>query len=330
MTHSGRWLSATSPLRPLILMLLVVTSGSSRADEKTVPIVGLAAEAPEIVVGDRWVMEIKGNMYYEPELCELVVTQVATDGSHVIEILCSKGKRMKTYISKTHQLTRKVDLTTGGDLPCPDPPATPLSFPLFAGKKWRDKYWALSVGGSLALFENEYEVTGLEKIQTRAGSFWSYKISQTQSANSGKDIYNNEFWFSQDAKRIIKFRPDDRGGNSQEELFSFKLAEVTKKQPLLPSSSFREVILEGSIIKAERNTILVDVGESDGVRVGDLGRVYHPVTIGQEKKRVYIANFFVTEVFRQKLIANVQEKTAEVSVGQSVEIVIRSGPETGK
>jgi formylglycine-generating enzyme required for sulfatase activity len=66
----------------------------------------------------------------------------------------------------------------------------------------------------------------------------------------------------------------------------------------------------------------MDIGSENGVRVGDTGRVYYTILIGEERKvqSIYVASFIITGTFKESAVAKIQEAQGQVLIGYLVEI----------
>jgi formylglycine-generating enzyme required for sulfatase activity len=69
----------------------------------------------------------------------------------------------------------------------------------------------------------------------------------------------------------------------------------------------------------------LDKGTDDGIQVGDTGRVYYIIKVGEREKAIYIAKFTVTQVKEDLATAKITEKTGEVKVGFLAEVDVKGG-----
>jgi formylglycine-generating enzyme required for sulfatase activity len=80
--------------------------------------------------------------------------------------------------------------------------------------------------------------------------------------------------------------------------------------------------VKGHVTSVGKGYVRMDIGSADGLKVGDTGRVYYTVIVGEERRAqsIYVASVAVTRTFRHESVAKIQEAHGEVMVGYLVEI----------
>lgn len=78
----------------------------------------------------------------------------------------------------------------------------------------------------------------------------------------------------------------------------------------------------GEVTAVDNGYVRMDIGSENGVRVGDTGRVYYSILIGEEResRSIYVASFTITRTFKESAVAKIQEARGQVMVGYLVEI----------
>ncbi len=105
--------------------------------------------------------------------------------------------------------------------------------------------------------------------------------------------------------------------------FAFLLAFVSLTL-MMPSFSRGEGV-KGKVTSALRETIKLDIGSDDGIKVGDSGRIFYLIKVGDREKPIYIAKFTITQVQEKVATARIKEKTGEVKIGFLVEVEVKGG-----
>jgi formylglycine-generating enzyme required for sulfatase activity len=79
---------------------------------------------------------------------------------------------------------------------------------------------------------------------------------------------------------------------------------------------------KGQVTSVGKGYVRMDIGAEDGLKVGDTGRVYYTVIVGEERRpqSIYVASITVTRTFRHESVAKIQEAHGQVVVGYLVEI----------
>jgi formylglycine-generating enzyme required for sulfatase activity len=79
---------------------------------------------------------------------------------------------------------------------------------------------------------------------------------------------------------------------------------------------------KGEVTSVDKGYVQMDIGSEHGVKVGDTGKVYYTVLIGEEResRSIYVASFTITRTSKESAVANIQEAQGQVMVGYLVEI----------
>jgi TolB-like protein len=173
---------------------------------------------PKMMVGDSW--KIKEFSKKGIVTRNRTIIETKLDGSFVEEVKDDKGVTLHEYYNNRYQRVRSINVEKGFAVKIPKPPAKTLEFPLFVGKKWNDEFDAWDRDNILH-YSNEYIVDKYERINTKAGSFKAFKIIMLRSIPEKKWKGKIEYWYSPEAKLIVRSIPNWRYGS---ELLSYKLA----------------------------------------------------------------------------------------------------------
>jgi len=186
------------------------------------------AKFPKMVVGDTWVYT-DWSRKHGIDTYTLKITYVEQDGGFTAERKGKKSKKTKkyNYDNKLMQIN-------------PPHKAKHLSFPLFVGKKWSDKYRSKSKSGNYYDYKNDYIVKNYETVPTKAGSFRAFKIFQRQYNNTTGWTGTNEYWYAPEVKRTVKSNPSWKTGK---ELISYKLATAEKPDEKI------KIVIKGEKVK---------------------------------------------------------------------------------
>ena len=106
-----------------------------------------------------------------------------------------------------------------------DPEKRNLDFPLIPGKKWTFHYRQIgSVSGRRRLYYAEAEVVGplRDPVETLAGSFKVIEIRRTDTAVGRREL---TYFYSPEAKSIVKFIVESAGGKIEMELVRVSLSK---------------------------------------------------------------------------------------------------------
>jgi formylglycine-generating enzyme required for sulfatase activity len=84
--------------------------------------------------------------------------------------------------------------------------------------------------------------------------------------------------------------------------------------------------VKGEVVSVGRGYVRMDIGSEDGLHVGDAGRVYYTVFVGEERepRSIYVASFTITRTFQHASVAKIDKEHGAVVVGYLVEITKRA------
>jgi hypothetical protein len=173
-----------------------------------------------MMVGDSWVTKGYSHKHVS-DIFHTKVTEVEEDGSFVTEVNAEKGGTYYLFYNNKYQVIKKMS-STGKLRKTPEPRPLPLSFPLFVGKKWSDKYYGTSVGGLKYEYRNEYSVIKYEIVNTKAGSFKAFKIRRWNHNVDTGGQWCTAMWYSPELKCVIK---SSHPYYTNTELLSYQLAK---------------------------------------------------------------------------------------------------------
>jgi sulfatase modifying factor 1 len=91
-----------------------------------------------------------------------------------------------------------------------------------------------------------------------------------------------------------------------------------------PSFSQAEGV-KGKVTSVLRDTIKLDIGSDEGIQLGDIGKVFYLIQVGDKEKPIFIAKVTITQVQEKVATARIKEKTGEVKVGFLVEVEVKGG-----
>ena len=94
---------------------------------------------------------------------------------------------------------------------------------------------------------------------------------------------------------------------------------------LIISSIPRAGVVEGKVTSIHGNMIELSLGSEKGIRLGDSGRIYYTITIGEKEKQIFIAKFKITFISEKSAMAQIEEKTGEIKVGYLAEVTVKGG-----
>ena len=79
---------------------------------------------------------------------------------------------------------------------------------------------------------------------------------------------------------------------------------------------------KGQVVSVDKGFVRIDIGSKQGLKVGDTGRVYYTVRVGEEResRSIYVASFTITRTFKESAVAKIQEAQGQVVAGHLVEI----------
>jgi len=199
----------------------------------------VSASFPKMVVGDSWVTKEFTKKGIVTRSRTIIETK--PNGGFVEEVKDDKGITLNEYYNKKYQCIVSINLEKRSVLKIPKPPEKRLEFPLFVGKKWHDEFDGWTRKG-IRHFKNEYIVDKYETINTKAGVFKAFKIIRRGSIPKTSWKGKEEYWYSPEAKRIVRSTPDWRYGS---ELLSYKLSLGDRT----PKIEKPKIIIKGEKVK---------------------------------------------------------------------------------
>jgi len=222
-------------------ILIFFTSGCQTTPGKQIQSPGetVSVSFPKMMVGDSWVTKGFGKKGIVTRSRTIIETK--PDGGFVEEVKDDKGITLNEYYNNKYQRIVSINVEKGSKVKIPKPPEKRLEFPLFVGKKWNDEFDGWSRKG-IRHFKNEYVVDKYETINTKAGAFKAFKIIRLGSIPKKSWKGKEEYWYSPEAKRIVRSIPDWRYGS---ELLSYKLALADKT----PKVEKPKIIIKGEKVK---------------------------------------------------------------------------------
>jgi TolB-like protein len=221
------------------VVIFFFTIGCQTTPKSPLPGETVSVSFPKMVVGDSWVTKEfskKGIVTRSRTIIE-----IKPKGGFVEEVKDDKGITLNQYYNNKYQRIVSINVEKGSTVKIPKPPEKRLEFPLFVDKKWNDEFdgWSRK---SVRHFINEYVVDKYETISTKAGSFKAFKIIRLVSVPEKGWKGKEEYWYSPEAKRIVRSIPDWRYGS---ELLSYKLALADRT----PSIEKPKIIIKGEKVK---------------------------------------------------------------------------------
>jgi hypothetical protein len=94
---------------------------------------------------------------------------------------------------------------------------------------------------------------------------------------------------------------------------------------LVTFSSSRAGVVEGKVTSIRGNLVELSLGSEKGVKLGDSGRIYYKITIGEKERQIFIAKFKISYLSEKSCMAQIEEKTGEIKVGFLAEVTVKSG-----
>jgi len=221
------------------VVIFFFTFGCQITPKPPLPGETVSTSFPKMIIGDSWVTKEfskKGVV-----IRSRTIIETKPDGGFVVEVKGDKGITLNEYYNNKYQRIVLIDVEKGSAVKIPKPPEKRLEFPLFVGKKWNDEFDGWSKKG-VRHFINDYVVDKYETINTKAGSFKTFKIIRLGSIPKKSWKGKEEYWYSPEAKRIVRSIPDWRYGS---ELISYKLALANKT----PNVEKPKIIIKGEKVK---------------------------------------------------------------------------------
>ena len=84
-------------------------------------------------------------------------------------------------------------------------------------------------------------------------------------------------------------------------------------------------VVEAKVTSIRGNLVELNLGSEKGIRLGDSGRIYYKITIGEKERQIFIAKFKISYLSEKSSMAQIEEQTGEIKVGFLAEITVRSG-----
>ncbi|RKP45033.1 hypothetical protein D7S86_26730 [Pararobbsia silviterrae] len=163
------------------------------------PVPLTTAQAPKFVPGDSWTYAISDPR--QPSRTFSFVQTVDTVNGDTIGVTISNlSGTMPASFDANGNLTsngNKQYLPSDGK----------LKFPMSAGSTWTSNFTTRTSNGDATTTLNA-KVTGVDSIETTAGTFQAFRIESTGnvSAPNGKYSFTETDWYAPAAKRIVKFQ----------------------------------------------------------------------------------------------------------------------------
>lgn len=157
------------------------------------------ANFPKMTVGDSWMASEYGQKY-GMDIYHKKVIAVEPDGGFLLEV---RGEKAGLFYRRYNNRYERALEKSSEKL---------LDFPLFVGKKWKDKYQDYSISGVYSHYANDYVVEKYETVDTKVGSFKSFKIKRIQYNIDTNWRGLEEYWYSPEAKCIVRSIPSWRYG----------------------------------------------------------------------------------------------------------------------
>ncbi len=191
------------------------------------------ANFPKMTVGDSW-MTSEFSRKYGKDIYHKKVIEVKPDGAFLLEVKGEKGGLSFHRYNNRYERVRERSS------------AKFLNFPMFVGKKWKVEYKWPSQSGVYNRFVDDHVVEKYETINTKAGSFKSFKIKRIQYNVDRNRKGLEEYWYSPEAKCIVRSNPSWRYGL---ELISYtpareKPLEVEKPKIIIGGEKGKIAIME--------------------------------------------------------------------------------------
>lgn len=159
------------------------------------------ADAPVFAVGEAWTFDYKNEV--EPQHNSTFTQRVtAIEGNGRVQL---NGGSIIMDVSGNL-------VSTGGGTYTPSDEK--LRFPLAVGKSWSASY-AFNRGGWSARGVRDAKVVGVERIDTLAGAFDTFRVEQVvvwdgTAGNGGHGTTHEVDWYAPAVGRVIKFDYTDR------------------------------------------------------------------------------------------------------------------------
>lgn len=280
------------------------------------------AHAPKMVVGDSWTVKEYTNKY-KRDVVTIKIIKVESDGSYTVEKVRKEGG--KRWIRDYDSLSRRIN---------PPEKKVLLNFPLFIGKKWKDKYLGKSTKGGYYNYKNTYIVKKYEKVNTKTGNFSAFKILQIQYNVNTNWQGRAELWYAPEVKKIVKYRPSWRYGF---DLISYKLAtdKIAKhsvQQKITPQPLPEKSKQHQKLTETDKPIIIM---ESERIKVGiiefqNLNEEAKKDNLGKVVSEMLTTAFVNSEAFKIIEREQLQKILKEFKLSQSGIIDTSDAKKIGK
>lgn len=207
------------------------------------------ADFPKMTIGDSWM--VSGySQKYGMDIYHRKVIEVEPDGAFLLEVKGEKGGR------NDYRYNNRYERVGGNGEKL-------LDFPLFVGKKWKDKYQDYSTSGVYSHYTNDYVVEKFETLDIKAGSFKAFRIKKYHYNIDRNSRFTEDYWYSPEAKCIVRSLPSWRYGL---ELISYTLAGDKPLEPVRPKI----------IIGGEKGKIAITefIGLNEEARKDNMGQIF--------------------------------------------------------
>jgi hypothetical protein len=198
----------------LLTVFLLFGCSFMSSENKNPPIGAHMVEFPNMEVGEKWILMANDRLTDKYTRHIIEVTSVNKDGSfETTSIVPEYNRRVKSYYDNCYGKIASIDLVRNQEIDIPKPPRNLLNFPLWVGKKWRDrKYRAWNKDDSRFYnYENTYQVKAYTEIKTAAGTFKAFKIWRINRNLSSNKVWYRTYWYSPKVKHFVKYRAEEGG-----------------------------------------------------------------------------------------------------------------------
>ena len=174
-------------------------------------------EAPELVIGDRWVFRYV-DLYNNEELnkWELKVSGLHDDSVRFAGVTLANKNAAK--VGKSYKASASRSTLTPANSLIVEGKEVRFDFPLEVGKTWKYDYKTRrNDGNGFTTFSVNAKVEGWEDVEVTAGKFKALKVTHASaySTETGGQRYNGQlvrtYWYSPEAKREVKYEFIDHG-----------------------------------------------------------------------------------------------------------------------
>jgi TolB-like protein len=270
------------------------------------------AHFPKMVVGDSWVF--KGFSYrFGSDTFQQKIIKVEEDGGFVMQVTGEKEGIHHSYYNKEYQMIKVIKMPEGTQFKIPVPPEKRLEFPVFVGKRWRDEYvYRPPLEKKDLRYANGSIVQKYETVETKGGTFQTFKIVKRYYVPETKWSGINTYWYAPEVKREVKSIRDYR--KEGEELIRYQLSMVEKR----PEVEKPKVIIKGEKIKV---AVIEFQSLNEEARKDNLGKIV---------SEILTTSFVNSESFKIIEREQLQKVTKEFELSQTGIIDTSSAKQIGK